>query len=139
MKRISNLKLLMLLADYLGEIRGRKRFQKIVFLLQEKFGVDSTYRFTSYLYGPYSSQLQNDIDTLGRIQLLNEGKDGGIFVYRSTRLDRKLMKQLEQEYGRKESEKLRDILRQLNRLSTDELVNESKEIMSKTMQNRIFA
>jgi len=138
-KRISNLKLLMLLADYLGEIRGRKRFQKIVFLLQEKFGVDSTYRFTSYLYGPYSSQLQNDIDTLGRIQLLNEGKDGGIFVYRSTRLDRKLMKQLEQEYGRKESEKLRDILRQLNRLSTDELVNESKEIMSKTMQNRIFA
>ncbi len=47
----------------LGEVHGRKKLQKIAFLLQS-FGVPLPQRFFFHFYGPYSDHLANDIQWL---------------------------------------------------------------------------
>jgi len=41
---------------------GKTALQKLVFLLQEVYQVDCGYNFELYTYGPYDSQLLNDLD-----------------------------------------------------------------------------
>lgn len=41
---------------------GKTALQKIVFLLQEVYKIDCGYDFELYTYGPYDSQLLNDLD-----------------------------------------------------------------------------
>jgi DNA polymerase len=50
-----------------GEIDGRTRLQKLVFLVQEHLidiGYDSKYAFRPYIYGPFNRQLYTDIEWL---------------------------------------------------------------------------
>jgi len=51
---------------------GKTILQKMVFLLQEAYGVECGYQFDLYTYGPFSSQLLQDLDlveTLGGVQV----------------------------------------------------------------------
>ncbi len=41
---------------------GKTSLQKMVYLLQEVFGVDCGYAFEFYTYGPFTSQLLQDLD-----------------------------------------------------------------------------
>jgi uncharacterized protein YwgA len=43
---------------------GKTALQKLVYFLQELYGVDCGYDFTLYTYGPFSSQLLSDLDLL---------------------------------------------------------------------------
>lgn len=43
---------------------GKKALQKNVHLIQELGGVDAGYRFSFYTYGPYSTSLAGDLDTV---------------------------------------------------------------------------
>lgn len=54
-----------------GKIDGRKKFQKIVFILQSK-GVDLPEKFKYHYYGPFSSDLQLEIDELVDSKVLIE-------------------------------------------------------------------
>lgn len=139
MGRIANIKLLILTANYLRKIEGRKRFQKTIFLLQEQFGFEFSYRFTSYLYGPYSSQLQNDIDILARTGYLKASKINHLFFYEITPLGQKSASQIEKEYGTERTEKLQSHVNDLKDFDTEELVNWSKQLMSKKIKDNIFA
>lgn len=67
----------------LGEVRGRKKLQKIVFLLQH-WGTDLHCRFTYHFYGPYAADLQVLMQELAAQDLLREERDKGQFVYRIT-------------------------------------------------------
>ena len=137
--RITNTQLLILTANYLGKIEGRKRFQKTVFLLQEQFGIEFSYRFTSYLYGPYSSQLQNDIDVLTRTGYLKASKIGYLFFYKITPMGQKSASQIENEYGKERVENLRKHANNLKDFGTEELVKWSKQLMSEKIKDNIFA
>ena len=64
-------------------IEGRKRFQKTVYLLQQ-IGISYTEKFKYYHYGPYSSELQAEIDRLVRYELINETYTGDAYVYNIT-------------------------------------------------------
>lgn len=139
MGRISNIQLLLLTANYLERIEGRKRFQKTIFLLQEQFGIEFSYRFTSYLYGPYSSQLQNHIDVLTRMDYLKASKIDHLFVYEITPLGRKNVLSIEEEYGRDRVRTLKKHAINLKDLDTEELVDWSKKVMTKSMTSNIFA
>jgi uncharacterized protein YwgA len=51
---------------------GKTILQKMVFLLQEVYGVKCGYQYDLYTYGPFSSQLLQDLDlveTLGGVQV----------------------------------------------------------------------
>lgn len=53
------------LAEKLNEVStqfGKTALQKVVFLLQEVYGLDCGYDFTLYSYGPFDSQLLGDLD-----------------------------------------------------------------------------
>lgn len=64
-------------------IKGRKKLQKTVYLLQQA-GVPYTEKFKYYHYGPYSSELQVEIDRLVRQELINETYTGDAYVYKIT-------------------------------------------------------
>ena len=51
-------------AEAAGQRLGKKALQKKIHLIQELGGVESGYRFSFYTYGPYSSQLSGDLDTI---------------------------------------------------------------------------
>jgi hypothetical protein len=128
-----------LTAKYLEKIEGRKRFQKIIFLLQEQFGFDFGYRFTAYLYGPYSAQLQNDIDILTQTGYLRASKIGELFFYEITSLGRQSAISIEEEYGAELAKKLKKKVDDLKEFDTDELVKWSKQLMGKKVKDNIFA
>jgi uncharacterized protein len=65
-----HIKLLSLL-KLTGEIEGRKKFQKIVYILQS-LGIDFNFSYKYHYYGPYSIDLQLTLEDLKAINLLKE-------------------------------------------------------------------
>jgi uncharacterized protein YwgA len=49
---------------------GKTAMQKLLYLLQEGYGVDIGYRFDLYTYGPYASRVMSDLDYARNINLL---------------------------------------------------------------------
>jgi uncharacterized protein YwgA len=137
--KISNVKLVIIAANYFRRVEGRKQFQKVVFLLKEYSGIEFTYPFIPYLYGPYSSQLQNDIDNLARTGYLKASKIGPLYYYEITPLGEKLASQIEKEYGEKQSKGFAKKVSALKECTTEELVQWSKQLMKeKYKDNFVF-
>jgi len=66
-------KWLVYLVRVFGEIRGRTRLIKLLFLLKEKYGVVSdSYTFFAHRFGPYSHEVLDDIIELRTRSLLSE-------------------------------------------------------------------
>lgn len=49
------------LVDRIGEIRGKKAFQKLVYLAKV-YGISVDYHYEMHYYGPYSAPLADDLD-----------------------------------------------------------------------------
>lgn len=56
--------LLLLLSNDRKVIFGRTRFQKLIFLAQRTESAEKWYSFIPYNFGPYSVELQQDLDNL---------------------------------------------------------------------------
>lgn len=69
--------LLLLYGEKKNPVDGRTRMQKFVFLAQQQ-KLGEIYKFIPFNYGPYSKELQNDVDDL---------------------ITRRLIRQLEQDVG----------------------------------------
>jgi hypothetical protein len=66
-----------------GRPFGRTALQKLTYLLQELHGVDVGYEFPLYTYGPYSSELSSDLDTLAAMQGVRvdlDARQGGYLI-----------------------------------------------------------
>lgn len=68
------------LKDKRGQF-GKTALQKMIYLLEEIYGVDCGYEFSFYIYGPYSKELLNDLDfveALGgvEVQYMSQGLGG---------------------------------------------------------------
>ena len=50
---------------------GKTALQKMVYLLQEVYGVNCGYRFDLYTYGPFSSELLQDLDLVEGMEGVN--------------------------------------------------------------------
>lgn len=72
MKNKSDMLLLLLLLYLQKQIKGRTRFQKTVCVLKHKFGVDFSFKFRSYYYGPYSKSLSDALSLLHGTNLVRE-------------------------------------------------------------------
>lgn len=74
------------LVDELDGVDGRTRLQKIVHLLSGRFPNDFRQSFTLHYFGPFSSELANQLDFLSSAKLVDEQppKNGteGPFRYR---------------------------------------------------------
>lgn len=96
------------------------------------------YNYIPYLYGPYSSQLQNDIDILARTGYLKASKSGPLFFYEITLLGKKIASQVEVEYGKEQSAKLKKYVDGLKESETEDLVTWSKQLMKERVKDNIF-
>jgi uncharacterized phage-associated protein len=69
--------------EKLGEIDGRTRLQKLVFLVQnhlKEIGYESKYAFRPYFYGPFNRQLYTDIEWLkmnNSVDIINYSNNEG--------------------------------------------------------------
>ena len=61
-------------------IEGRKKFQKIIFILQNE-GLDFGKNFKYANFGPYSIDLQIEFDALVNRSVLFEKENNGAFIY----------------------------------------------------------
>jgi uncharacterized protein YwgA len=61
-----------------GKIRGRLRFQKLMFLLKHEHEINLPYGFIPYMYGPYSTDISEDLAALageGLLEVRGEGPE----------------------------------------------------------------
>ena len=130
MSKRSDLALLLLLFKNLNNrIAGRKRLQKTVCILKYKYGIEFSFMFRKYFYGPYSYELQNAIDTLRAAGLIaEEGElilpDGYLrYNYELTDEGKALASKIVEKLGESEiGEQLRISLASLSDMSTDDMV-----------------
>ena len=72
---------MLVLLAYFEKVVGRTRLQKIVFLLQRKFNTNFGYNFVSYFYGPYSRDLQFDVNLLNMMDVVNVSAGTGVYIH----------------------------------------------------------
>lgn len=128
---VKDIEKLLIILKKSGAIAGRTRFQKIVFLLKSKEGVHFDYRFIPYYYGPYSAELQLEINLLeaaGLIQVTPQ--DGSLYMHRLTQEGERIATKIEQKMEPSEKEKLEETLKNYKRKSTRLLIREAKRIAS---------
>jgi uncharacterized protein YwgA len=118
------------------EIPGRKRFQKIICILEYAHGIDFSYEFTPYHYGPFSESLSGTIDTLVGVGFLQEEKqplNENIYqyTYRLTHEGETLARQSIETLRNENEElisKLSAAVSELRDMSTTDLVRLSKDV-----------
>lgn len=123
-------KLLVILKHH-EDILGRKRFQKIVFLLMRKHNIDFKYSFVSHLFGPYSRKLQLDIDLLNFMGLV-EVRPGIPYLHVLTERGLKKAEEIENRMRARNSElKMLQIANEeLKGRETYDLTSEAKSLMT---------
>jgi len=80
------------------DIKGRKKLQKIIFLLENK-GMEAPYKYSYHFYGPYSAQLQDEVEFLVQQNFLEEINQGGTYLYKITDHGKEFKKQIDDNYG----------------------------------------
>jgi len=143
LEKLSNTELLILLLKYStdNKIEGRTRFQKIVYLLKELSGINFSYDFKPYFYGPYSSELQNDINLLTELGVCREEIKtvavdiipGWKYTYILSDAGKKLAEYIEKKLDEQYLEKFKEHVRKIEKLSTGALILMSKYVLSKKM------
>lgn len=123
-------KLLIILKETKG-IWGRKRFQKIVFLLKEKFNIEFGYDFIPYFYGPYSMDLQNEINLLENVGAIDVDTDGEIlYIHHLTDKGEKIAEEIKKTMDKDSVKRLVKGVKELNKRPTESLTREAKEIIA---------
>jgi len=142
-KKNHDIRFLLLTTKYLKEVKGRTRFQKFVYLLKEKYGLELSYKFMPYYYGPYSDDLQSDIDILSRLDIINvepvslfEGRV--LYVHTLTDKGKYLAKKIEKEIPNEQIKQLQSALDELNNLETEDLVKIAKKDMKNKFEQKVF-
>lgn len=126
---VKDIEKLLVILRRLRVISGRTRFQKIVFLLENRDGVSLGYHFIPYYYGPYSSELQLEIDMLeasGLIQVVPE--NGNLYVHGLTDNGDQVAADVERRMESSERETLFGAISQYRRKSTGSLIREAKQL-----------
>jgi len=126
---VQNIEKLIVILNRLGTVKGRTRLQKIIFLLNNKEGIPLDYHFIPYYYGPYSRDLQLEIDFLEAAGFVEvRPQDGILYVHKLTEKGKEAAKKIEEEIGKTEMDKLLRVLEKYKRRTTSSLIKEAKEL-----------
>lgn len=86
------------LLNSLGVIEGRKKLQKMIHLI-EASGVNLPFKYEYHFYGPYSAQLQEEINVLVNQGFLEEYKKNETYIYEITQRGKDFKNKLEESYS----------------------------------------
>lgn len=128
MSRVLGPDILLSILSRFDEIKGRKRFQKIAFLLKENKGVQLSYRFIPYLYGPYSKEMQMDLSFLCSRGLVEEENHDIYYSYKLTKEGAEFLKK--RKIPRDTTSRIKSSCKELGKLSTEQLVAMAHEVQN---------
>lgn len=112
-------------------IFGRKRLQKLTYLLQQRGGARMGYKFIPYYYGPYSHELRNDVDLLEALGLV-ESIGENPCEFSLTEKGQAFVEHIPREKLKNE-EKIEKFVSKYGLKDTSELVLISKSLMQKKL------
>lgn len=79
--------------NQVGQVQGRKKLQKMIYLLKTS-GSNFPFKYEYHFYGPYSAQLQSEINYLAYNGFLEEKKENDTYVYAITEQGQKFRDKL---------------------------------------------
>jgi len=100
-------------------IRGRKKFQKIVYLAKES-GISFNEDFEWNNFGPFSRELASEIDSAKEMNLLSESKSQGEYEYELTEKGEELI-QRDEAFNPTQLENLGRLISEIKDLDSQEL------------------
>ena len=130
MEGIKKKALLLLTFLKYGDIIGRKRFQKLMYLAKHKYDIEVPFVFVRYLYGPYSREMQRVLDNLVTNGLIKEDKiigNEGIVEYKYSLTNRGKFAISIISFNVKEEEKIKKFIEKYKYKSTKDIVKEVYE------------
>lgn len=77
------------LLDKVGQIKGKKAFQKLVYLAMVE-GVPLNYSYSMYIYGPYSESVANEFEHIYKEDIIDLPYDGSYIYQKGTMADQVL-------------------------------------------------
>jgi hypothetical protein len=132
---------LLVLAAAEGKFLTPAQFQKILFLLQKKFGdvIPGGYSFRSYNYGPFDADVYSDADSLESKGLAYINRTpGGWRVYGATEAGLEKAKSLAKEADPKALDYAKKVVNWARNLSFSDLVRAIYEAFPEMKANTIF-
>ncbi len=140
---------LLYLVGMLKEIRGRKKFQKLVFLSKMRKWDIFPYRFIIYFNGPYSEELKDVIDDLVVNGYLKEKidarrfdpydfEDRCIFIYSLTKKGKDVLKRYRDKISTEDKDVLGEVIRKYGGLSGEDLEELSLRILGVKKKSEVF-
>lgn len=106
-------RILLQLFEHVQKIYGRKKLQKMVHLLQYS-GSDFNMKYSYYHYGPYSSELQRELEELVDNKYILEEKVGEGYEYSLTNEGRIFLNLIRKNIGKRDSNLSKDKIDILN-------------------------
>lgn len=82
--------------DSIESIRGRKKLQKMIYLLKNT-GAEFPFKYRYHHYGPYSAQLQEEVNDLVEKGFIEETNEDNTYSYQLTDEGRSFKKQIQQQ------------------------------------------
>lgn len=115
---LENYDRILVLLEKSGRIETRKKIQKTVYLLQQKFGIFDE-RFSLHFYGPYSSELQFELDQLDDSKLIAQqfDEESGFYIFTLTEAANELLKTHRPHFSRSAKDIPAALVSKLNALS----------------------
>jgi len=130
MEGIKKKTLLLLTFLKYGDIVGRKRFQKLMYLAKHKYNIEVPFIFVKHLYGPYSREMQTVLDNLVTHGLVRETKiigNEGIVEYKYSLTDRGKFALSIIPFNVNEERKIKKLIEKYKYKSTKDIVKEVYE------------
>ncbi len=84
---------LLSLLNNTGVIKGRKKLQKMFHIVQS-LGYDFDLKYSYHNYGPYSAQLQWEIDNFVDEQIVEEKREGNYYAYATLDLGKEITRKI---------------------------------------------
>ncbi|MPZ07028.1 MAG: hypothetical protein GEU26_11550 [Nitrososphaeraceae archaeon] len=127
--------LLLYLINKLEKVEGRKRLQKLIYILRNVDNIPFTFSFRPYYYGPYSDELSEAVDSLRSVDAISEElieRSSRIYQYNYIICDKgRNILQNQLQGIQTIIDKLNIVIERLRDIDTSELVTISKKIQSK--------
>ncbi|MBY8999360.1 MAG: hypothetical protein KGD64_00415 [Candidatus Heimdallarchaeota archaeon] len=116
---------LLLLLKHMGFVNGRVQFQKLLFLLEKNYHINTGYDFIPFKFGPFCQVIQEDIqhlDDYGYIEHEEVEKAGGEILHRYQITDHGEQYLLENDFGDIYDQIIQDICYDFKNYSLRQLV-----------------
>ena len=127
--------LLLYLINKLEKVEGRKRLQKLIYILKNVYNIPFTFLFRPYYYGPYSDELSEAVDSLRSVDAIGEElveRSSGIYQYNYVIYDKgRSILQNQLQGTQTIIDRLDIAIEKLRDIDTWKLVTISKKIQSK--------